>query len=657
MRLGTAAAAQAAARGGSAGDPRSKPKARRDYNKLWKWATYEVLKQKRISILVKNERDMKVYLIFHILFLALFFMIIRVTIPITDLSTAVTGVNKFLNSAVTYTKLNGEGGSLGDVATLDDAVFYSSALVKTLARDTLLGYDGARPEIEQRKLLRVHRLINAIVFSQRRVRPTDCSYQAMKDTYGMCYEDLDSYEITSGKLVLKNGVSVPYNSKMGGFGVELPYREDEAKELISELEEGLYWDIATRQFSVYFSFHNSPGHFTGMVGVDFGISPYGEVGTGVSIKFLRLQPYSKEVNGDVVWWLHVFGLLALISRFGLFMHSIFSQPHIRWKVAKAIGPWSMIELYILAVFIWVAHDWMVFIDDPARYNFSFSSEHYQNLLPLAVEFQNCLFWIAIILLVCTLRTIEFFVGVQNDRLKMFAHIMEETVMLMAPFLIMFALVFGGFVMAFHILFGQDLPFFNTALSSVQTLTLWFVGSGGGQTSTFNSPGGNFFVPAFVVMIMIVLLNISIALVMEAHEEVMAEDFRMRKPYAHRLADWICDKFGIVKWKNDPYRLLDNKAWENSPLLHAAALRILSKKKESSPAASPIMSPPGFGDLEKMPLEDLQRVAMEQGLLHKDLKDKSAEELRLWLRNRGRYVPTAAMGSPISYGTIGEQYRM
>merc|ERR1719428_1180203 len=278
-------------------------------------------------------------LIGNFLFIVLFYNIITHTIPITDLAATTRGVNAFVSNMVTYQKADGSEGNLGNVATLDDVVNYSESLVKALL--TTQGYRGERQEDEQLMLLRVHRLLNTIVFTQRRVDDSDCSYQKMKPLYEKCYEGLDSgYELTSGKQVLKNGVEIPYDKNMGGFGVPLKLERETALEEVAELREGMFWDRATREFAVMFAFHNSPGHYTGSISVLFELSPYGQVSNSVDAQFLRMRPYSPEVGGLFFFWLQLAGLFIFAIMVGWYVYGIVVQPHTRWRVAKIINPWS-----------------------------------------------------------------------------------------------------------------------------------------------------------------------------------------------------------------------------------------------------------------------------------------------------------------------------
>ena len=64
------------------------------------------------------------------------------------------------------------------------------------------------------------------------------------------------------------------------------------------------------------------------------------------------------------------------------------------------------------------------------------------------------------------------------------------------------------------------------------------------------------------MMMVLLLNFVVTIVMGAYDEVMNEDMDQRalskKPLNHVVADFICDRLGVPKYENDPYRIAPMK---------------------------------------------------------------------------------------------------
>jgi len=581
------AARLAAARAGHHHSPVATPSGyvERDYKALWWEAVKKIRLQNKASkmesYLGLKSTGGRVFLLFgNFLFVILFYNIITHTIPITDLAATTGGVNAFVSNMVTYTKADGSEGNLGNVCTLDDVVNYSEALTKALL--TGIGYRGERQEDEKLMLLRVHRLLNTIVLTQRRVRPSDCSYQKMKPLYEDCYEGLDSgNEITEGVQLLKNGVEIPYDENMGGFGVPLQLHQETALEEIQELREGMFWDRATREFSVMFAFHNSPGHYTGSVMVKFEMSPYGEVSNSVDAQFLRMRPYSAEVNGGFYFGLQLCGLFFFAVMVSWYVYGIVKQPHVRWMVAKIINPWGLLELICIIMMFMVIFSWIGYMNDPIRTSFNFESDSYQNVMPLAARFGELIFLMAAVLLLLTMRLIEFFAEIEIDKIQKLKRIIEAIIGSLMYFMVIFLMLFVGFVLAAHILFGPVEPRFNGLVPTSQTLSLWFATLSGGQRAMMELNGGTFFISLFVMVMIVLLFNMFIAIVMAAYDEVLAEEEDpWAQPFDHWLADKICDKFGVSKFKNDPYHkddLMEN--FEYNPFASAVRQMIAARKRE------------------------------------------------------------------------------
>jgi len=224
------------------------------------------------------------------------------TIPVAEVSECVNGVDQFVNEvefrrpdqldpmAVEYG--GGSHFTLDRVATLDDAVLYSRALVAALL--PAHAYLGERDPEEQHYVLRVHRLVNSLVVRQRRVHSTNCAYEsedAFSGLYPECYESWPEHEEKS-----ENVWGMEWSKTARGYVTHLPLNRTVALSRVNALVRNKVWDRATREMSVGFAFHNAPGHFTGFCQVSFKISPYGKVTHEVDTEFLRLHPYAKEVE-------------------------------------------------------------------------------------------------------------------------------------------------------------------------------------------------------------------------------------------------------------------------------------------------------------------------------------------------------------------------
>merc|ERR1719482_2619782 len=119
---------------------------------------------------------------------------------------------------------------------------------------------------------------------------------------------------------------------------------------------------------------------------------------------------------------------------------------------------------------------------------------------------------------------------------------------MTWFLVFFSLLFCGFVLSGHVLFGTDLPMFGSLESTASNLMLWLLALGGGYRALFEKPGGILYLALFLFICLILILNILMALVLVAFNPEEKEALRHMvyrekdRPYNHRIAENVCDFF-------------------------------------------------------------------------------------------------------------------
>jgi len=167
--------------------------------------------------------------------------------------------------------------------------------------------------------------------------------------------------------------------------------------------------------------------------------------------------------------------------------------------------------------------------------------------------------------------------------------------------LMFCVVFGGFVLSGHVLFGAQVPMFSELGLSASHLMLWLLTLGGGQARLLELPGGWIFLPMFLFVCLVLIFNILLALLLgsfEHMEEKEDECLPGRRPWSerpinHRIADGICDCFGISPFAEDPYNpalMTKGPADERAALLDPGTAAYLSKppsgKNEGSGSSGP-----------------------------------------------------------------------
>lgn len=561
---------------------------------IWHMVFFKIRQQKMeetISLSTKHTTVPR--MAWHFTFILLLNWCILRMKPVTALSQTYPGIRKYFENMVAPVSTHfGDDFNWPAISTVDDTVVWQEAAVKgLLSHKSYGGLDEMRQDDERFMFLRVHRLINSMVLVQKRVKPTDCSYQKMRPLYKNCFEGLDQgVELTSGTYTLLNGVEVPYSEDFGGFAVPLPLNWTAAEETINELKEGRFWDRATRRASLLFAMHNSPGHFTGNVELYFTVSPFGEVKPWFNAQFLRMKPYSSLVGGTYVMLLQGVALIFWAVAFVHLVVRCYNQPHPRWRVAMLFHPWTVLEIVSHAMIFGAIFIWIKYLLNPKRTSMDFESTEYQSIMSLAIDFNQVIFLMVAALILWTVRLIEFFLAVQNKSAQKTTKFIEKVVWKMGPFAALVGLVLIGFIFVGHIWFGPVNVRFSTEWQAFGTLFLWFVTLSGGQRDTFDKiPGGAFFIFSFIALAMILLLNMFMAVVMSAYDEINAEEAAEtaheipKKPRQLLVADSLCDLFRVSQFHKDPYTPVEVVTAQLARSARLEGLRgVVTKTEHSAP---------------------------------------------------------------------------
>jgi signal transduction histidine kinase len=182
---------------------------------------------------------------------------------------------------------------------------------------------------------------------------------------------------------------------------------------------------------------------------------------------------------------------------------------------------------------------------------------FEKIALLADEFQNFLFFMSMLVLFAAVRLSEFMVLV--DELANIYVSVANAIGDMAWFLVFFLLLFGGFVLSGHVLFGTDLPMFGSLESTASNLMLWLLALGGGYRALFEKPGGLLYLGLFLFICLILILNILMALVLVAFNPEEKAALKVMKfeeedrPFNHVAAEYICDVCQVSEFRGDLYK--------------------------------------------------------------------------------------------------------
>merc|ERR1719478_155105 len=201
--------------------------------------------------------------------------------------------------------------------------------------------------------------------------------------------------------------------------------------------------------------------------------------------------------------------------------------------------------------------WIQYIGGPERKDFDPENPQFDKVAMLAGEFQHFLFYMSLLVLVAAVRLSEYMVLV-DDLANIYVSV-ANALGDMAWFSIFFSLLFAGFVLSGHVLFGTDLPMFGSLESTASNLMLWLLALGGGYRALFEKPGGLLYLGLFLFICLILILNILMALLLVAfNPEEKAALTTMKyeeddRPYNHAIAEYICDLCQVDQFHGDLYK--------------------------------------------------------------------------------------------------------
>jgi hypothetical protein len=351
---------------------------------------------------------------------------------------------------------------------------------------------------------------------------------------------------------------------------------------------------------VRFAFFNANGPFSGYCIVKFTMSPFGNVESDVETRWLRLQPYAKEANGGTLVFYQVSAGIVLFLMILETMFHAWKQPHVRYRLAYLFRPHAIMDYALLLTVYFALQAWIAYISGPERKDFDAQEPQFGKIAMLAGEFQHFLLFMSLLVLFAVIRLSEYMILI--DELANIYVSVANALGDMAWFATFFGLLFMGFVISGHVLFGTGLPMFGSIESTASNLMLWLLALGGGYRDLFEKPGGILYLGLFLFICLILVLNITMALLLVAfnpEEKAAIKDMIYHeddRPYNHVLAEYICDLCKVSTFKGDLYRghamkededgdgTYDDADEENAPLLSKPT------QEDSSESASEVYEP-------------------------------------------------------------------
>merc|ERR1740117_2633637 len=103
-------------------------------------------------------------------------------------------------------------------------------------------------------------------------------------------------------------------------------------------------------------------------------------------------------------------------------------------------PWTAMEIISHVLITISVVLWVVYIFNPTRSNIDFESSKFQNIFVLGAEFHYMVVMISAVIILWTIRLIEFFVSFPDPNAQRTTKVVEAVIKNIGPFALMVSLV-------------------------------------------------------------------------------------------------------------------------------------------------------------------------------------------------------------------------
>jgi len=381
-----------------------------------------------------------------------------------------------------------------------------------------------------------NRMIGGIRLRQLRVRNDSCTIPPyFKSVTNFCYNEdySDSTKDTSpfgpnnkytyttaaesGSATLWGYVGGWYEG--GGYIVDIPLGSN-ATQIVDQLVEDEWWDRGTRVIIVSMNFVNVAldGHGS-VLYLMMEIPAAGVVSPSFQQKTFRLDLY---INGVDVFR----GILEII--FVLLLGYLYYSEMREFKELYAKGGamayfssvWNCLDTVTLLAFTVTAIWYVVYLALPVRLSLDLSTTSYlaplETVASTAVNMYNiCAFNI----LLAAFRLFKFLR--LNDRLFVIWKALKVASLEIISFLVMFFIMFLGFLLMGWLTFGPDTAFFNTFGNAFGSCWNFVLGNPPDYTvlTQSNRVLGPLFFTLFTIFVFFIMINMFIAILNDAYDTV------------------------------------------------------------------------------------------------------------------------------------------
>lgn len=382
-----------------------------------------------------------------------------------------------------------------------------------------------------------------IRFRQARVSNNSCSQRALARSSSLGYSCWGPFtqdaQFTSqfgtnyGNQFLRDMNEIQSAGNFGlGYGtsghvVDIPLNKDVALNTTSVMKNGSWINEQTRMISVETSWYNANDDVGTYCRFQVDISPSGFFRPSVVIQSCRLGPYKKAVDKlrALIEILFVFMLIYYIGEAGCTIRVL------RTGYFKAV--WNWLEMLVLVLYMFIVAWWIAFLlFDKGPFEVV-SSGQYANRPDLSKIAGHYTIMAKVMSFTVVFAYVKLFKYLQAaPSIAQLWCTLQQSLLDMFPFLIVFLLFTSGFSFAGHWIFGVSLKEFSSWTQSFATLLLTMVGGFPYAAMARVAPfSAAVFTTFWVLLMVMILANMFIAILTESYrivqEDSCEEDAKLR----------------------------------------------------------------------------------------------------------------------------------
>eukprot|EP00294_Goniomonas_avonlea_P016118 CAMPEP_0114543130 /NCGR_PEP_ID=MMETSP0114-20121206/2195_1 /TAXON_ID=31324 /ORGANISM="Goniomonas sp, Strain m" /LENGTH=594 /DNA_ID=CAMNT_0001727455 /DNA_START=6 /DNA_END=1787 /DNA_ORIENTATION=+ len=351
--------------------------------------------------------------------------------------------------------------------------------------------------------------------------------------------------------------------------------------LAQKLKDNLWTDKQTRMLQIKFALYNGNLNAFSFVKISFIFDKAGIFVNGNKIVYqsISMEPYRTESDKARLGLEIVF--LVWLS-FQLF-HFLFESVSTARKegVRALVSMWTLVDagnlsLFVLFVVLRVRILFMIY-DNPIQV----PTNVYQEILEDVADVQDVQRLVVFLTIFLSLLRLFKFYQFQ-DRLNVLNRTFANAFTDLYHFLIMFCIIFGGFAIMSHFLFGLSLSPYASLGLSLMSMWQWFCGSTDQNDLIYISPTmGTIFYILYQFVGILILQNVLLAILIDAYAKAVAD--------LDAVAS-VADEMGIAVQKM--VRVL--RCSKLNDAMMCAALEKLHAKGIESVSATELKSAAGVG---------------------------------------------------------------